>query len=397
MSPQPRAMTPDRRHRLELGLVVEPGDARLTELLERFTPAEIVAAVSGGHELRVELPASWISRAAHLGDETEAVIARGRAAGLRWVCPGEAEWPSRLRDLDRTPSVGGSRGEPLGLWVKGPLQLAEAVERSVSIVGARDATSYGCDVASDLAADVADAGVTVVSGAAYGIDSAAHRGALGIGAPTLAVLACGADVDYPRAHAVLLARIAESGLVVSEQAPGRTPTKGRFLTRNRIIAGLSIGTVVVEAARRSGALNTVGWAVEAGRVVMGVPGPVSSQASVGVHQALRSGSAVVVTNGAEVLEAIDPIGVRDATLPWTPPTAFDVLPRGLQIVLEAVPAGVCISTSSVAASVGCAVDAATVVLERLAADGWVDRAERGWTLRRRADLSSAPPASTVSA
>ena len=152
---------------------------------------------------------------------------------------------------------------------------------AAAVVGSRSATTYGAGVAGDVAAHLAGHGVTVVSGAAYGIDVAAHRGALAARGPTLAVLACGVDRAYPAAHTTLLDYIAERGLVVSELPPGCSPTRLRFLSRNRVIAALAQGTVVVEAAVRSGALNTANWAARLNRVVMGVPGPVTSAPSGG--------------------------------------------------------------------------------------------------------------------
>lgn len=385
------AATSDRIDRLRLSLLVEAGDARLASLLHAHSAGRIVAALHGGGQLDgTVLPDPWrmrASRSDHTADEARAVLRVARQQAMRWVCPGDAEWPEGLGDLDLARPINHTRGAPLGLWVRGRPRLAAALERSVAVVGARDATTYGCEVAGDLAADLADGGITVVSGAAYGIDSCAHRGALALQGPTMAVLACGADVDYPRAHAGLLARIADQGLVVSEQAPGQTPTKGRFLTRNRLIAALSRGTVVVEAARRSGALNTLNWAAEIGRVAMGVPGPVTSQASVGVHQSLRSGQSVLVTSGAEVIEAVGAIGSFDATLPSAPATDYDALPPAMKVVLEAVPGGVSATAEAIAATVPCAVDDARTVLDVLAERGWVQAAEGRWRLARRADLS----------
>ena len=148
-----------------------------------------------------------------------------------------------------------------------------------------------------------------MSGAAFGIDQAAHRGALANRGPTVAVLACGADRAYPAAHRNLIDYIADVGLVVSEAAPGCAPTRIRFLARNRVIAALARGAVVVEAAVRSGALNTASWAAGLGRAVMGVPGPVTSAPSAGVHQLIRARDALLVTSGEEVLEAVGPVGL----------------------------------------------------------------------------------------
>ncbi len=193
-----------------------------------------------------------------------------------------------LDDLDHVEPLHGATGAPLGLWLRGVGHLAELCEQSVAIVGARDCTTYGAECASDLAADCADAGWTVISGAAYGVDGCAHRGAFLMNAPTVAVLACGADLDYPKAHGALIARIVEMGVVISEQAPGEPPLN-RFLSRNRLIAALTQGTVVIEAAERSGSLNTLNWADQLGRTTMALPGPVTSQQSPGYTP--RSGPA----------------------------------------------------------------------------------------------------------
>ena len=148
---------------------------------------------------------------------------------------------------------------PIGLWVRGPLRLDELAD-SVAVVGSRSATTYGEDVARELGAGLARAGDCLVSGAAFGIDQAAHRGALAVGGPSVAVLACGVDRAYPAAHRDLIDHLAPAGAVVSELPPGCAPLRMRFLARNRIIAALTRGTVLVEAALRSGALNTAGWA-----------------------------------------------------------------------------------------------------------------------------------------
>ena len=176
----------------------------------------------------------------------------------------------------------------------------------------------------------------MVSGAAFGIDASAHRGALAMGRATIAVLACDAGTDYPRAHAALLSRIAESGLIVSEQPPGQVPTKARFLSRNRLIAGLAGGTVVVEARRRSGSLNTLHWADRLGRPTMAVPGPVTSQQSGGTHQAVRDGKAVLVTGGSDVLSELAGIGAAEPEPVTAPATEFDHLPAPAQRALDAL-------------------------------------------------------------
>ena len=206
------------------------------------------------------------------------MLSSAGAGGMRWVCPHDSEWPKALDDLATAGDLHRRGGVPYGLWVRGVHDLSELATRAVAVVGARASTAYGDDVAGDLAAGLGDAGVTVVSGAAYGIDAAAHRGVLAVGGRTVAVLACGADVTYPRGHEGLLAQALSSGVVVSEAAPGAPPSRIRFLARNRLIAALAPAVVVVEASWRSGALTTLKWGELLSRACLGVPGPVTSDA-----------------------------------------------------------------------------------------------------------------------
>ena len=194
---------------------------------------------------------------------------------------------------------------PVALYVRGR-PLAGLPERALAIVGSRANTAYGQRVAADIAMGAADAGLTVISGAAFGIDTVAHRAALAyVGElPTVAALACGIDRAYPVANTALIDRIAEVGAVISEYPPGASPARHRFLVRNRLIAGLSAGTVVVEAGRRSGTLSTASAAATLGRVLMAVPGPVTSALSVGCHLLLSTGAAVLVTGADDVLTVL---------------------------------------------------------------------------------------------
>jgi len=217
-------------------------------------------------------------------------------SGIRLVCPGDEEWPSQLDDL--------GDDAPVALWVRGAARLSAAVGRSVSIIGSRAASAYGTYVAEGIASEVAGRGWTVVSGAAYGIDGAAHRGALAAGGITVAVLACGIDRAYPAGHADLIAAISQAGVIVSEQPPGRPVSRTRFLDRNRVIAALSAGTVVVEAGRNGGAMHAARKAAGLGRPLMAVPGPVTSAASDGCHLLIRHGDAVLASSGADVIEML---------------------------------------------------------------------------------------------
>ena len=170
-------------------------------------------------------------------------------------------------------------------------------------------------MAGEIAADLAEQGWVIISGGAYGIDAAAHRGALAARAATIAVLACGLDQPYPAGHAGLFADIAGDGLVVSEWPPGRRPARLRFLVRNRTIAAMTCGTVIVEAGERSGALNTARHAAELGRPLMAVPGPVTSAQSAGCHRIIREWGATCVTCAADIIELLSPLGTADPAPP----------------------------------------------------------------------------------
>lgn len=379
-----------RDARLRLSLVCEPGHPRLPELLAEFAPAELMSLIQAGRAVGGRsLPSGWVHAAQSVEPDVERAKDLAEAAGLRWIVPGDKEWPGRLDDLDHVPPNGGATGAPLGLWVRGRGSLAQIVENSVALVGARDCTAYGAEQAADIAADVGSAGFTVVSGAAFGIDACAHRAALAMLTPTIAVLACDAATSYPRAHAALLERIAEEGLVVSEQPPGRAPTKARFLARNRLIAALTLGTVVVEARRRSGALNTLAWADQLGRVSMAVPGPVTSQQSVGTHEAIRDGKAVLVTTGPDVVAAVAGVEVSPAasTQPGDGDTAFDALTSEQALVLDSLEWNTSLSVADVARRAGLAPAATDRALRALNQGGWAAAEASGrWLLARRADL-----------
>ena len=308
MSRQMRGRWPseERLARVALNALAEPGDPRLARLAAAMGALEVHDRLL--HD--VDLAGLRSETAARLADlHPERILESAERQGIRFVVPGDAEWPEPLADLDHVEPLNRLAGTALGLWVKGPADLARACAASVAVVGSRSATTYGAQVGGrPRRACAASPGLAVVSGAAFGIDQAAHRGALGGGGSTIAVLACGVDRAYPSAHRSLLEHIAADGAVVSELRPGCSPTRVRFLSRNRLIAALTRGTVVVEAAVRSGALNTASWAQRLNRVLMGVPGPVTSAPSEGVHELVRSGAAVLVTRGEHVLEAVSVAG-----------------------------------------------------------------------------------------
>jgi len=226
-------------------------------------------------------------------DPARELGAFGRIGG-RLVVPEDPRWPAALDDLGAEA--------PLALWVRGRDDLAALSARSLALVGARACTDYGRHVAADLAVGLVDRRFTVVSGGAYGIDAAAHRGALAAAWQTVAFLAGGADRLYPAGNTDLLRAVLEQGSVISEVPPGSVPSRVRFLHRNRLIAAFSGATVVVEAAWRSGALSTATHAAALLRPVGAVPGPVTSMASGGCHRLLRDAKAVCVTDAAEAAE-----------------------------------------------------------------------------------------------
>lgn len=286
--------------RITLNRIFEPGNIRGAKLIEAMGPVDALDFITSGD-------GDTAARAAQI--EPERLLEDAAAAGIRFVVPGDPEWPNWVGNLTGVEHSA-QGGAPVGLWVRGDGSLSRLTDFSVAIVGSRAATTYGVSVASDLAYGVTERGYCVVSGGAFGIDQAAHRGALSSRSDdkvrsTVVVLACGVDRAYPSAHATLFDGVLrDGGLLVSEVPPGSAPTKSRFLARNRLIAALSLGTVVVEAARRSGALNAAAWTKKLDRPLMAVPGPVTSATSQGVHDLISDGGAHLVTNAEELIAAL---------------------------------------------------------------------------------------------
>jgi DNA processing protein len=235
------------------------------------------------------------------------------ARGLRFVARSADGFPPMLRAIHDPPP---------GLFVRGDAGVGILRGPAVAVVGARACSGYGAEVARRLGRDLAAAGVAVVSGLARGVDARAHEGALEADGVTVAVLGCGIDRDYPAAHCDLAARIARRGLIVSEYAPGVEPAPWRFPARNRIIAGLAVATVVVEARERSGALITADFAMEEGREVFAVPGEITSSLSDGANALLRAG-ATPVCAVADVLESL---GLEAAARTAADDPLLDLLP-----------------------------------------------------------------------
>jgi DNA processing protein len=385
----------ERLARAALTRVAEPGDVTLAGLVGRHGAEAVVAGLREGNTFGVDQARAWQVRLDGYDPASDLHVAQ--ACGARLVCPGDAEWPTSLDDLSgvlglarRAPSAAHASesgrdtirngGVPLALWARGRGRLADLCARSVALVGSRAATAYGIEVAGDIAYSVASRGVTVVSGAAYGVDGAGHRGALAAEAPTVAVLACGVDVSYPRGHATLLSRVADDGLVLSEVPPGSPPSRIRFLVRNRLIAALGRGTVVVEAALRSGALNTARWAEQLLRPVMGVPGPVTSAMSAGVHQLIRDGMACLVTDGDEVLEAVSEMGEHLAPVRTGETRPRDHLDELTMRVLEAIPTGQAVGADRIARTAGLPLQEVQVKLGRLLLRDFVEQRGQRWRL-----------------
>ncbi|MEU9577107.1 DNA-processing protein DprA [Streptomyces chilikensis] len=360
--------------------MLEPGDEAGGRWVRELGPAGLVRRLREGDRplggVRAERWAGLCARAQAADPARD--LAAAAETGARFVVPGDTEWPSQLDDL------GDAR--PIGLWIRGRPSLRMWALRSVAVVGARACTEYGAHVAAGLAAELAERGWVVVSGGAYGIDGAAHRGALGAGGATVAVLACGVDRPYPRGHARLFGRIAEQGLVIGELPPGDHPTPSRFVLRNRVIAALTRGTVVVEAARRSGSLSTARAARRLGRFTMGVPGPVTSGLSTGVHQLLRE-EAVLVTDAAEVIELVGAMGELKET-PEGPLLPRDLLRADAGRVLDALPARGTARVAEIAREAATTPDDAVARLYELRSLGHVERHGDGWQLTRHAVISA---------
>ncbi len=289
-----------------LSRVVQGPCAPLSALIAAVGVCEAARAVRE-HELPAALRGPTAARR-EIDSAAQDLDTVARLGG-RVITPDDEEWPGwRMLGLDQLDTERDREAAvPLVLWARGPLSLHTASERAVAVVGSRCSSGYGLQVASEIACDLAGRDWTIVSGAAFGIDAAAHRAALAVGGTTVAVLACGVDRPYPAQHDRLLAAIAESGLVVSEYPPGVSAQKHQFLARNRLIATLGDGVLVVEAGLRSGARNTVKWARRLGRPAMAVPGPVGSASSAGCHRMIRDGEALLVTRAEDIIDEAGPL------------------------------------------------------------------------------------------
>jgi DNA processing protein len=363
----PSEVADERCARAAWSRICEPGDLPAWHLVRDLGPGRALQRVID----RRGTPERWQVRLAQADPRRD--LDTVHRFGGRLLIPTDPEWPAALVELGELPD----QAPPLCLWVRGPADLGRAAARAVSMVGARAATPYGEQVAAELSAGIAEAGWSVVSGAAYGIDGAAHRGALAVAGSTVAVLACGVDRAYPRGHDRLIARIAAEGAVVSELPPGSAPTRHRFIERNRVIAALGRATVVVEAALRSGAGITASRAEQLSRPVAAVPGPVSSPLSAGCHRLLRGG-ATCVTSAVEVLELAGPLGEFLPDEPEAVPAEHDGLSREDLLVLDALPVRRPADLGSLSRVAGLPPPAVLAGLGRLELRGSAVREAGGW-------------------
>jgi len=375
--------------------IAEPGDrhagvlveaigatAAFTLLLRKGDGAAMRQAVldRGGEDLAAAELQTAIDRWSPRLKSPEVITALSQAHrySVSLLVPGDAHWPAGFDDL-------GPHG-PIAIWVRGNLSTLDTLDSSIALVGARAATGYGEHVTMEASAGLVDRGYTVVSGAAYGIDGMAHRAALASSGQTIAFLAGGVDRFYPSGHDALLTRIVDTGAVVSELPCGSSPTKWRFLQRNRLIAASSLATIVLEAGWRSGSLNTAGHAASLGRPLGAVPGPVTSAASAGCHRLIREYDATCVTNADQMAElaplgqpSIDSLDARVAATRLSPAEPSSDTVR----VLDALSIRAPRIPEDVAARAGLSVAAVRAVLGTLELGGAVVERERGW-LRKKA-------------
>jgi DNA processing protein len=378
----------DRAARVALTWLAEPGNRTVWSLVRMYGAPATLDRLLRGDSPDGSLRAAVIARSAS-GDVrriAEAALRRADRLGAQIVVPTDPEWPTPVDalatlELDAGGRVNQDVRPPLCIWKRGSWPLHEALDRSVAIVGARAATGYGVHVTTDLAFGLAERGWTVVSGGAFGIDAAAHRAALAAGGLTIAVLACGVDRPYPVGNSAMFERIAETGLLISEWPPGSEPLRHRFLIRNRVIAAATVGTIVVEAAARSGAVQTMSRVVALGRTAMVVPGPVTSAMSVGCHELLREFPPARVVGGLpHVLEEISPIGENLADPPRGPEHQRDTLDEESALVLEAVPRRGTAGPEQLAAKAGLSLRTVLRRLSLLETLGLVLRRDDGVTL-----------------
>lgn len=370
--------TDERRARVAWSRILENRRERASDSrLQLLTEVLQIGHVDAWHRLvDGDLQRCTSARAHVAGVDVDAELDRVARVGSRVVIPGDADWPGTLSH----PEI-----EPHLIHVRGEGCLADLSRRSVALVGSRASTGYGEAVARELGAGLAARGWSTVSGAAYGIDAAAHQGVLAVDGPAIAVLPCGPDRAYPEGNRRLIDAVAERGVVITELATGTVAMRHRFLARNRIIAALSSATVVVEAGLRSGSLNTAGWAELLCRPVGAVPGPVTQMSSAGCHEWIHKGRATLVTDTGDVLALAARIGDAvdqpvELLGPARPHDAMTPAQRRIHDVLTLRRGR---SAGSVAHELVLPVDEVLSELAVMSVEGWADQDDEGGWCRSR--------------
>lgn len=375
-----------------LSKVIEGPSRTLQEHLSAGRTAEEIA-----HGVRTR--AGWLgtllreTEARHSWDRATEDLETAERLGARLIVRGDHEWPGEALDTAFGFAASGTSEHlrtyqadavaPHALWVRGHA-LAPLLARSVGIVGTRAVSGYGKAATEQVVSELASQRWTIISGGAVGVDAVAHRAALVTGTSTVVVAACGLDRAYPKENAELFTAIASSprgGSIVSEYPPGTTPQRHRFLTRNRLVAALSLGTVVVEAAWRSGALNTLSWAEGLGRAAMAVPGPVTSTNSLGCHRRIRDGRAQLVTGGDDIRALLEVVGTVDPDGQYElafAPNEVQALSRNELRIFDALPPTGELPTEHLARAAGMTVPLCVTILVDLNRRGVVRRVGNAW-------------------
>lgn len=406
--PVPGAADILRMARAALTRLMEPGDLPAMALVRALGPVDALSLIrsSGTTHPGVERQVTeilngagterwpgladalgrWRPRLADVAPERDLKSIARLGGGL--LIPEDPGWPAALVDLELAA--------PLALWFRGRPVAVPGQGQCVAVVGSRDSTSYGANVAAEAASSLVQRGFTVVSGGAYGIDAHAHRGALGAtmarsgppgavgqtedgGAPpTIAVMAGGVDRFYPSGNEDLLRAVAGRGLILAEVPPGTNPTRYRFLQRNRLIAALCQVTVVVEARWRSGALNTAHHAEQLSRLVGAVPGSVYSANSAGCHRLLKEGAAVCVTDAADIAELAGGMGEHLSDEPPVQAALHDGLGTSDLMLLDALPLRTATTLEKLCVVAGLSAQTVLSGLGRLEALGLAERLAGGW-------------------
>ncbi|WEV78487.1 DNA-processing protein DprA [Janibacter cremeus] len=362
----------ERRARIAWSRLLEPQRERVSDKPSALH--EHIAAlghVDAWHRLvDDDLPRCESARARVPDVDVDGELARATRSGARVVIPGDADWPAAFDHPLIAPHL---------VHVRGQGCLGDLAARAVAIVGSRASSGYGEAIAREMGAGVARHGWSVVSGAAYGIDAAAHQGALAVDGPAIAVLPCGPDRVYPRGHERLIHAVAEAGVVITELATGTTARRHRFLARNRLIAALGGACVVVEAGLRSGSLNTAGWADALHRPVGAVPGPVTQMSSAGCHEWIRRGQATLVTDADEVLGLAAPVGQApaEAVELLGPSRAPDVMPSDQRRVHDLLDVRRGRDVGALATDLVVPVEEVIGQLAMMQLEGWAHQAEDG--------------------